>query len=192
MAFQYIANGVAKSMHNNITVAIRQAIGPYVIFKNASDATFKGFTANLPSGAQFRVDEIFTTGFNQTNFRVKNVLVGVHVNKNVTLVTEFAMHKLSGDFTLQIDEGGKPHTGQSQFNIDRINVISAINVLNGAECTANATVHGVQVEIHSESTSTSEVNQFITKNFANNLVNTFNSTICSALAGMLKSDAGNY
>lgn len=179
-------------MYNNITVAIRQAIGPYVIFKNASDATFKGFTANLPSGEQCKVGEIFATGFNQSHFRVKDVFVEMLDNKNVTLVTEFAMHKLSGNFTLHIDEGDKSYSGQSQFNIDRINVITTVNVLNSTECAANTTVHGIEVEIHPELKSTSEVNQFITKKFTNNLVNTFNNTICSAFAGMLKSDAGNY
>lgn len=180
-------------MHNNITVAIKQAIGPYIIFKNASDVTPGGFTSNLPSGEQCKADDVFVTGFNQTNFRVKNVFADVQENnRNVTAVIEFTVHKLSGDFTLQIDEGGTPYPGQSRFNVDRINVMATINVLNGAECTANTTVHGVKVDVYTESSSASNMNQFVAKKFANNIVNKYDKTICSVFAGMLKSDAGNF
>lgn len=190
ITFQHIADRIAKAMHNNITVAVRQAIKPYIIFKNVSDPLFKDFTGSLSSGVQFKVSDISTNGLNQTHLRLKNVLVDMG-NKNVTAVIEFVLHKLNGNFLLNIDES-KPYSGQAKYNIDRINVFASSNMLKGEECTANTTVHNTRVETNPDLSMASEVNEIVAKEFSNNIVNRFNSVICSVLANMLNTEAGNY
>jgi len=127
---------------------------------------------------------------NQTNLRVNDVIVDM-ANKNVTSVTEFIIHKLSGNFILHTDEN-KSFSGKAQFNINRINVVAVVNMLNSVECTADITVDNTEVDIHPESNLTSEINQTVAKEFTDSIVNRFNNTICSILTGMLKSEAGNF
>lgn len=173
-------------MHANITIAVRQAIKPYIIFKNGSDPHFRGFGVGSPTGAQYRVDGMFVNGLNQTNLRVRNVTVERESNRidaaAVTAVTEFVIHRLSGVFDLREEDGARK-TGKARFAIGRIDLMTVRNMLNGDECTTNTTVHNAVVAIDPAMNLTSEMNLVVADELARNLtMNKFNVALCKAFA----------
>lgn len=173
-------------MHPNITIAVRQAIKPYVIFKNGSDPHFRGFDVGSPSGAQYRIDGMFVNGLNQTHLRVKNVTVDRDGNRMdgggaLTAVTEFVMHRLSGVFDVR-EQDGAQKTGKAQFTIGRIDLLTVRNMLNGDECTTNTTVHNTVVAIDPAMNLTSDMNLIVADELARNItLHKFSTSICKAL-----------
>lgn len=192
VAFQHLADDIAKTVHNNITIAVRQAIKPYIIFKNVSDPHFKGFSDSFPTGVQYRVDGIFTDGLNQTFLNVKDVFVDM-ATKNVSAETEFVLHKLSGDFTVLLDEN-KPssRSAKAQFTIGRIDIISVGNMLDGADCFSRTSVVDTVVDISKELGLAPEFNEIVAKKYAETLTNKFNTQVCLALSKMLDPQAGSF
>lgn len=157
-----------------------------------SDPHFKGFTDNFPTGVQYRIDEIFTNGLNQTYLNVNNVFVDI-ATKNVPAKTEFVLHKLSGDFTVFLDEN-KPfgRSAKAQFTIDRIDIISISNMLNGTNCFTNTSVIDTIVKICPKLGLPTEFNEIVAKKYAEILTNKFSTAICLALSKMLNTQAGNF
>ncbi|XP_022176565.1 uncharacterized protein LOC111037974 [Myzus persicae] len=196
VASQHIADSVAKSMQPNISIAVRQAIRPYIMFKNVSDPHFKGFTASTASGIQLVVDDVFTNGLNQTNQRVKNMVADM-ANKKLISTTELVMHYLSGTFRMQLTRDSKQYTGYVMFEIENINVVPTINMFNRDECTANTNIKNVRVKVDPAEFNLSkddevEVNSVVVDEFIKTLKKKFNNTVCIALGDMLNSKAGNY
>lgn len=183
-------------MQPNISIAIRQAIRPYIMFKNVSDPHFKGFFANTSSGIQLIVDDVFTNGLNQTNQRVKNMVADM-ANKKLTSTTELVMHNLSGTFRMQLTKDSKQFTGYVIFEIENINLVSISNMFNRDECTTNTTIKNTKVmvdpvEFNLSKDEEIEVNHVLIDEFIKTLEKKFNNTVCVALGDMLNSKAGNY
>jgi len=193
VVFQHVADDVVKSMQPNISIAVRQAARPYIMFKNVSDPHFKGFTASTPSNLQLEVDDVFTNGLNQTLQRVKNMTVDM-ANKKLISSTELVMHNLSGTFRVKLTNG---YTDYATFEIENINVAPVSNMFNRDDCTASTTVKNTKVTIDPASfylykKEELEVIQVLENEFSNILKNKFDKTVCIALADMLNSKAGNF
>lgn len=183
-------------MQPNISIAVRQAVRPYIMFKNVSDPHFKGFTASTPSNLQLEVDDVFTNGLNQTLQRVRNMTVDM-ANKKLMSSTEFVMHNLSGTFRVKLTNGTKEYTDYADFEIENINVAPVSNMFNRDDCTASTTVKNTKVTIDPASFNLYkkeeiEVTQVLENEFSNTLKNKFDKTVCIALADMLNSKAGNF
>jgi len=183
-------------MQPNISIAVRQAVRPYIMFKNVSDPHFKGFTASTPSNLKLEVDDVFTNGLNQTLQRVKNMTVDM-ANKKLISSTELVMHNLSGIFRVKLTNGTKEYTDYANFEIENINVAPVSNMFNRDDCTASTIVKNTKVTIDPASfylhkNEEIEVTQVLENEFSNTLKNKFDKTVCIALADMLNSKAGNF
>jgi len=197
VAFQHIADNVVKSMQPNISIAIRQAVRPYIIFKNVSDPNFKGFNVSTPLGIQLKVDEVFTNGLNQTHQRVKNMTVDM-ANKKLISKTELVMHYLSGTFRVQLTTtNNKEYEDKAYFEIENINIRPVSNMFNRDDCHANTTITNTKVVVNPENLNLSkdeeiEINRALVEEYNNTLKKKFDKTVCIALADMLNSKAGNF
>jgi len=197
VAFQHISDNVAKSMQPNISIAVRQAIRPYIMFKNVSDPHFKGFNASTPSGIQLTVDDVSTHGLNQTYQRSKNITVDM-INKKLISKTELVMHYLSGNFRVQlIHKDGKEYVDYADFEIERIKVYPVSNMFDRDDCYANTTITNLKVTVNPEKLNLSkdeeiEVNNALAEGDYNTLKKKFDKTVCVALADMLNSKAGQF
>lgn len=196
VVFQHVADNIVKSIQPNISIAIRQGVRPYIMFKNVSDPHFKGFTASTPSNFQLKVDDVFTDGLNQTLQRVKNMTVDM-ANKKLMSSTELVMHSLSGTFRVKLTKDTKEYTNYATFKIENINVAPISNMFSRDDCTATTTVKNTKVTIDPASFYLNEkeeleVIQVLENEFSKTLKNKFDKTVCIALADMLNSKAGNF
>lgn len=183
-------------MQPNISIAIRHAITPYIMFKNVSDPHFHGFTASTSSGIQLIVDDVFTNGLNQTNQKVKNMVVDM-ANKKLTSTTELVIHHLRGTFRTQLTKDSKQYTGYVMFEIENIKIVPTSNMFNRDECIANTIIKNTTVMIDPAEFNLSkdeeiEVNRVLVDAFNKSIKNKFNNTVCVALGDMLNSKAGKY
>jgi len=182
-------------MQPNISIAVRQAIRPYIMFKNVSDPHFRGFTASTPSGMQLIVDDIFIYGLNQTNQRVKNMVADM-ANKKLTSTTELVVHNLRGTIRVQLTKDSKQYTDYVMFDIENINIVPTSNMFNRDECITNTTIRSIKVLVPKDfnlpKDEDIEVNRVLVDEFNKALKNEFNNAVCAALGDMLNSKAGNY
>ncbi|XP_025204488.1 uncharacterized protein LOC112601221 [Melanaphis sacchari] len=196
IASQHIADDVAKSIQPNVSIAVRQAIRPYIMYKNVSDPHFKGFNTSMPSGIQIQVDDVFTNGLNQTLQRVRNMTVDM-ANKKLIATLEMNMHDLSGTFRVQLTKNNKLYTDYAYFEIGNANVIPVSNMFQRDDCYADAEVKNIKVVIDPAKFNLSkdeeiEVNKVLVTEFHNTLVKKFKNTTCIALADMLNSKARDF
>ncbi|XP_050434577.1 uncharacterized protein LOC126841874 [Adelges cooleyi] len=73
IVFEHLANRVASTMYNNISIAIREATKPYIMFKNVSDPHFPAFQGQMPASVQFVVPEQVKPNGNNADFQNTDV-----------------------------------------------------------------------------------------------------------------------
>lgn len=192
IASQHIADNVAETMYKNITIAVRQGIRPYVIFRNVTNTHFRNFSGEFPTGVQFAGTELALHGLDHTYTTVKSIKV-VMATKTVLSNTEFVLHQVYGDYTLTIDEG-KPsaRSAKCHYTIERITMLSTINMLNSAECKTHTSIYNTKTVINPVLGLASSFNEIVEKQLTDLYVEKFNINICSYLAMVLNPEAGKF
>ncbi|KAF0705548.1 Uncharacterized protein FWK35_00037147 [Aphis craccivora] len=200
VVFQHVADDIVKSMQPNISIAVREAVKPYIIFKNVSNPHFKGFTASTPSNLQIVVGDpdVFANGLNQTLLRVRNMTVDM-AKKKLLSSTELAMHNLSGTFRLKLTNGTKEYTGYADFEIENINVAPVSNMFDRNDCTSPTIIKNTKVTIDDPASfnlntkeDELEVIKALEDGFSDTTKKKFEKAICNYLANMLNSKAGDF
>ncbi|VVC24794.1 Hypothetical protein CINCED_3A001877 [Cinara cedri] len=192
ISFQHIADNVAKTMYKNVTIAVRQGIRPYVIFRNVTNTHIKDFTGEFPSGVQYRGGNVVLEGLGQTYTKVKSVKVNM-ATKAVLSNTEFVLHKLHGQYTLHVNEG-KPsaQSASCQYTIHRITMYSTINMLNSTDCVTHINIYDLETVINPALGLALELTKILKDKLVDHYIEKFNSNICSYLALTLNPEAGEF
>lgn len=159
------------------------------MFKNYSDPHFKPFSGILPSGINYTAQDLFTSGLNRTNLRIKNVFVDM-ANKNVTALYEFSVFNLIGDMNVWVYDS-IPYVDKAYFTIDRIGLITAGNMINGTQCSTVPTILNTIVKTPSMKLGP-QVDKIIADDLTKSFVKKFTTVICGALNNMLNPEAGNF
>lgn len=178
-------------MYKNITIAVRQGIRPYVIFRNASNTHIKEFIGKFPMGVQYRGAVVILEGLDHTYTTVKSVKVNIATK--IMTNTEFVLHKLHGEYTLHINESNpSTQSAKCYYNIERITMFSTINLLNRTECSIHSTIYDAKTEINPVLSFPSNFTEIIEDKLVDLYIEKFNSNICSYLAMVVNPEAGEF
>ncbi|VVC24795.1 Hypothetical protein CINCED_3A007355 [Cinara cedri] len=184
IVFQQVADRIVKDTHNNITVAIRQAVKPYIIFKNDTDPNFPGVTGKLiVGGVGYSITNTVISGLSNIEQKLKKIAVKMATN---TAMADLRMtvHKLDGKFDFKLEES-KPVVGKGTFAITRIDVNVSFNMLKPAECKAETAVNQPVVKYGTKISADSE--KTLTNAFVENVKSQLNTIVCKTLSQMIKS-----
>jgi hypothetical protein len=182
IVFQHVADRIVKDTHNNITVAIQQAINPYIVFKNDTNPNFPGTAGKLPgNNVGYNISNTVISGFK--NIKLWMIKVNAIMAKNVINVyMGMALHKLNGKFDVNIAET-KPVIDKTTFTIDRIDGVLYYNMLNPTECKFEITVNDIKVKY--ETKLSADVQKMLTNVFADNIKNQMD-VVCKMLKKEIK------
>lgn len=184
IVFQQVADRIVKDTHNNITVVIRQAVKPYIVFKNDTDPNFPGASGKLPtSNVGYSVSNTAVSGLSNIEQKLKKIAVKMATN-TATVDSRMTVHKLDGKFDFKLDES-KPVVGKATFAIARVDVNVSFNMLKPVECKAETTVNQPVVKYGTKISADSE--KSLTNAFVENVKNQLNANVCKALGQSIKS-----
>lgn len=184
--FQQVADRIVRDTHNNITVAIRQAVKPYIILKNDTDLTFPGvnITKQYAKGIEvYNITNPVISGFANTEQKLKKVTTKMATN-TVTVDLRMTIHNLDGKFDYKPDES-KPSQTQTKpfkatFTINRIGVNVSFNLLKPVECKTDIVVNKPNVKFGSKLSE--EIEKSLTNSFFENVKSQLNTNICKSLS----------
>lgn len=179
-----MADRVVKDTHNNVTAAIRQAVKPYLVFKNDTDQYFPGTTGKLTGAgaAGYSISNTVVSGFGNAEQRVKKVVAKMAANA-VTVDLRMSVHGLDGRFDYKVDES-KPVAGKATFAVGRIDVGVSFNALKPAECKCEVTVNQPTVKYGAKLAADGE--KALTAAFADNVKSQLSANVCKAFGLMTK------
>jgi len=101
VAFAHVANYVLETTRQNVTSAIREAVQPYVQYRNRSDPHFPASAGRLDNGRFFAVSDPFVDGLDTALQKVNSVWS--KPNTGVLMVdVEHTLHNLNGTFNLHV------------------------------------------------------------------------------------------
>ncbi|CAI6361853.1 unnamed protein product [Macrosiphum euphorbiae] len=184
IVFQQVADRVVRDTHNNITVAIRQVIKPYIIFKNDTDQNFPGTNGKLPSGSVgYSISNSVISGFVNSVHKLKKVTTKMATN-TVTADVLTTIHNLDGKFDFKLQES-KPTVGQATFTISRIDINISCNILKPVERKTEVVVNQPNVKYGAKLSA--DIEKTLTNAFIDNVKIQLNTNICKALGQMIKS-----
>ncbi|CAH1738199.1 uncharacterized protein LOC114132391 [Aphis gossypii] len=183
IVFQQVADRVVRDTHNNITVAIRQVIKPYIIFKNDTDPNFPGTNGKLPSGSVgYTISNTVISGFANAEHKLKKITTKMATNI-VTADLRITIHSLDGKFDFKLEES-KPTIGKATFAVSRIDVNVSFNMLKPVECKAEVVVNQPNVKYGTKLSA--DIEKTLTNAFIDNVKIQLNTNICKALGQMIK------
>lgn len=183
IVFQQVADRVLKDTHNNITVAIRRAIKSYVIFKNDTDLSFPGVNGKLSGGnVGYSISNMVVSGFANMEQKLKKITAKMTTN-TLTADLRMTIHNLDGKFDFKLEES-KPTVGKAIFTVNRIDISISFNVLKPVECKSDVIVN--QSNFKYSSKLSADVEKTLNNAFVENAKNQLSTTICKALAQMIK------
>lgn len=181
--FQQVADRIVRDTHNNITIAIRQAVRPYIIFKNDTDPNFAGVNGKLPNGnIGYSISNTIISGFANMEQKLKKITAKMSTN-TITNDLHMTIHNLNGRFDFKLEES-KPTIGKATFSINRININTSFNMLKPIECKAEVTVNQPNVKYGSKLSADNE--KTLTNAFIDNVKNQLSANICKSFSQMIK------
>lgn len=181
-----MADRIVKDTHNNISVAIRQAIKPYIILKNDTDLTFPGVNITKQSGKGIEIYNITNpviSGFANTEQKLKKVTTKMATN-TVTVDLRMTIHNLDGKFDYKPEAikptptVTKPYT--ATFTITRIDINVSFNLLKPVECKTEIVVNKPSIKFGSKLSE--EIEKTLTTSFFETVKNQLNTNICKSLS----------
>lgn len=180
-----MADRIVKDTHNNITVAIRQAVKPYIIFKNDTDPNFLGANGKLPvvGNVGYSISNTIISGLSNMQQKLKKIDVKMATN-TAMIDLRMTIHKLDGKFDFKLEES-KPVVGKATFAITRIDINVSFNMLKPVECKAEITLYQPIVKYNSKISV--DIEKTLTNAFVENVKNQLNTNICKALGQIIKS-----
>ncbi|KAF0720917.1 Uncharacterized protein FWK35_00037302, partial [Aphis craccivora] len=114
-----------KHFIEDITMAIRQVIKPYIIFKNDNDPNFPGTNGKLPSGSVgYTISNTVISGFANAEHKLKKITTKMSTNI-VTADLRITIHSLDGKFDFKLEES-KPTIGKATFAVSRIKPVERL------------------------------------------------------------------
>ncbi|XP_050434377.1 uncharacterized protein LOC126841773 isoform X2 [Adelges cooleyi] len=184
VAFQEIADRVARDTRNNITVAIRQAVKPYITFKNDTSSDIPGFGGKLPSGAAYTVSNTVAAGFANAEHKVKKVTVKMATN-TATVEVRTTVHGLNGKFDVKLEETKPSYTGAATFTVSRVDINTAFNVLKPTECKIDFVANQIAVKSAASKLS-ADAEKFVANAFGENIKNHLSTLFCKTISQAIK------
>lgn len=182
IVFQQVAERIARDSHNNITVAVRHASKPYIIFKNDTDLNFSGASGKV-SNVGYTISNTAISGFANTEQKVKKVTVKMTTN-TVTVDLRITIHNLDGKFDFKIEES-KPITGKATLTIGRIDGSVSYNLLKPTECKADVVLN--QPNFKYGTKISADIEKTLSNAFVDNVKNQLNTVICKTYGQAIKS-----
>lgn len=178
--FQQVADRIVRDTHNNITVAIRQAVKPFIILKNDTDLTIPGVNVTKQNGKVIEVYNILNpviSGFANTEQKVKKVTTKMATN-TVTVDLRMTIHNLDGKFDYKLEESKPTATKPSKatFTITRIDVNISFNLLKSVECKTEIIVNKPSVKFGSKLSE--EIEKALSNAFIETVKSQLNTNIC--------------
>jgi len=181
--FQQVADRIIRDTHNNITIAIRQAIKPYIIFKNDTDPNFASMNGKLPNGnIGYNISNTVISGFANMEQKLKKVTAKMTTNI-MTIDLRMTIHNLIGKFDFKLEEN-KPTIGKATFSFSRIDINVSFNMLKPIECKAEVTVNQPNIKYGSKLSPDNE--KTITNVFIDIVKNQLSSNICKSFSQAIK------
>lgn len=176
---------MVKDTHNNITVAIRQAVKPYIIFKSDTESNFPSTVAGKLStgGVGFSISNAAISGFTNLEQKVKKVTAKIASN-TVTVDLRMTIHSLNGKFDFKIEES-KPTIGKATLTIIRIDANVSFNLLKPTECKSEIVVN--QPVFKYGTKLSTDVEKTLSNAFVDNVKNQLSTFICKAFGQAIKS-----
>ncbi|XP_022176523.1 uncharacterized protein LOC111037955 [Myzus persicae] len=183
IVFQQVADRVVRDTHNNITVAIRQVIKPYVMIKNDTEKNFPGTNGKLPSGSVgYSISNTVISGLANAEHKLKKVTTKMATN-TVTADVRTTIHNLDGKFDFKLEES-KPTVGKATFIISRIDVNLSFNMLKPVECKAEIVVNQPNVKYGTKLSA--DIEKSLTNAFIDNVKIQLSTNTCKALGQVAK------
>jgi hypothetical protein len=183
IVFQQVADRVVRDTRNNITVAIRQVIKPFVLIKNDTNQNFPGTNGKLPSGnVGYTISNTVISGFANTVHKMKKVTAKMAAN-TVIVDGRTTMHNLDGKFDFKLEES-KPTIGKATFTVSRIDVNISFNVLKLVECKSEIVVNQPNVKYGTKLSA--DIEKALTNAFFDNVKIQMNTIFCKGLDKIIK------
>jgi len=174
---------VVRDTHNNITVAIRQVIKPYVMIKNDTEKNFPGTNGKFPTGSLgYSISNTVISGLANAEHKLKKVTTKMATN-TVTADVRTTIHNLDGKFDFKLEES-KPTVSKATFTISRIDVNLSFNMLKPAECKAEIVVN--QPNFKYGTKLSADIEKSLTNAFIDNVKIQLSTNTCKTLSLVAK------
>lgn len=172
---------MVRDTHGNATAAIRQAVSPYILFKNDTDRNFPGVT-----GKTYSISAAVISGFANVEHKLKKVTSKIAAG-TVTADVRVTVHGLAGGFDYKLDEGKPPApvAGKATFTVGRVDIGVTVNMVKPAECKTEATVVAPVVKYTGGKLS-ADGEKTLTAAFVDNVKSQLNGSVCKTFGQAFK------
>lgn len=166
-------------------MAIRQAIKPYIIFKNDTDLTFPGVITkpNAKGTEVYNIINPVISGFANTEQKLKKVTAKMAAN-TITVDLRITIHNLDGKFDYKPEESKPSPTvikpSKATFTIAQIDVNVSFNLLKPVECKTEIIVNKPNVKFGTKLSE--EIEKTLTNSFFESVKSQLNANICKSLS----------